>query len=102
MGRIAFALGKVLSVSALHNAKREGSDLDGAEDLASKLDEKLSSKYCRIYSLRPKNYGDRGGFPYFKPNGWVRFAVLTSAELLRTWPVAYHGTSIARAARIIA
>lgn len=38
-------------------------------------------------------YGLRGRRPYFKPAGWLRYAVRRSDfELYKDWCVAYHGT----------
>merc|ERR1712228_1148737 len=31
-------------------------------------------KFARCYSLQGEVYGNRGGKPYYKPTGWVRYA----------------------------
>jgi hypothetical protein len=70
--------------------------------IENKLTKRFDCKYSRIFSLSPIWYGRRGGFPYFKPAGWLRVALTSSQQHLRTWPVAYHGTSLPSALRILA
>merc|ERR1712046_33024 len=47
------------------------------------------------------NYGDRGGAPYVKPCGWLKFAVQADKEKLKHWQVAYHGSDWEAAAQIL-
>jgi len=58
-------------------------------------------EYSRIFSFKKECYGRRGGLPYFKPRGWVRFSVDAPEDILRNWCVAYHGTDWPTAARIL-
>ncbi len=78
---------------------------DQRQDLFDRLAKELSSKnisldkeikeYTRLYSLEEKDYGMRGAFPYFKPCGWVRFALEVPREVFQDdWPIAYHGTKV--------
>lgn len=63
-----------------------------------------AAKYDRIYSPVPRLYGDRGGFPYYKPNGWTHFGVKMKDKdfkRIKNWAVAYHGTAGANAASIL-
>lgn len=64
---------------------------------------KLDRDHSRIYSLSgERTYGNRGGMRYFKPVGWARFAIRAKKKLLQDWPVAYHGTTVVKAVRIMA
>merc|ERR1712032_31576 len=54
-----------------------------------------------MFSLTPYHYGTRGGHHYFKPCGWQRIALRIDDNYLRDWAVAYHGTPLARAIRIL-
>lgn len=56
----------------------------------------------RAFSLNPGYYGLRGGWPYYKPTGWLRYAVCREDfSLFKDWCVAYHGTKSESAARIL-
>ena len=55
-----------------------------------------------MFSLERKQFGKRGGLPYHKPAGWVRYAVEADRDALRNWHVAYHGTSLPNALKIAA
>jgi len=77
------------------------SALQGTVEECKKLAEKFDPRYHRVFSLERKpDYGCRGGLPYFKPNGWVRFA-LQSPSFAQEWCVAYHGTHVRNVAAII-
>jgi len=55
----------------------------------------FAAAYSRAYSLRSSDYGIRGGHRYYKPSGWVRWAVkLCNFETFHDWPVCYHGTCL--------
>jgi len=57
----------------------------------------------RAFSLEPAIYGFRGGRPYFKPVGWLRFSVRRpDFHRYKHWCIAYHGTKSGHATRIIA
>mmetsp|Transcript_19407 Transcript_19407/g.41360 ORF Transcript_19407/g.41360 Transcript_19407/m.41360 type:complete len:623 (-) Transcript_19407:72-1940(-) len=75
------------------------------DNILDKLVSALHSDNSRIYSLQDANYGTRGGRPYFKPCGWVRFAVGEAGEAqsyrCREWCVAYHGTDLLSAMKIM-
>jgi len=59
------------------------------KDIVSKLAKRPDGKHSRAFSLSPVWYGHRRGFPYFKPWGWLRFALKSRGDRLREWPVAY-------------
>lgn len=62
----------------------------------------LVPRYTRIYSLQPRNYGKRGGLPYFKPMGWRRFAInVDNFDTYKSWQIAYHGTKSKNACAIL-
>ena len=76
-------------------------------DYGLKLQRAMNPHYFRIYSIRAvdqadgfmstyfSEFEDRGGEPYFCPNGWRRFSVDVgemSDAMYENWPVAYHGT----------
>ena len=46
--------------------------------------------------------GFRGGRPYFKPAGWVKFAVEAPMASCNDWCVAYHGTHVQNILPILA
>lgn len=57
----------------------------------------------RAFSLTPESYGLRGGHPYCKPVGWLRYSLRSANfERARRWCIAYHGTKSENAARILA
>ncbi|CAJ1453861.1 unnamed protein product [Effrenium voratum] len=49
--------------------------------------------FSRYYAPKPNagSYGLRGGHEYYKPSGWLRFAVRMRSPC-EDWCVAYHGT----------
>ena len=101
--RLARAVARNLSLEKLHGARRTASALEDVEALVGVLRGRLAKAHSRIFSLSPGAYGPRGSRPYFKPRGWARFAVqVPDPQLLARWPVAYHGTSLENAARILA
>lgn len=56
----------------------------------------------RAFSLNPGYYGLRGGWPYHKPTGWLRYALRREDfSMFKNWCVAYHGTKSDSAARIL-
>eukprot|EP00930_Biecheleria_cincta_P025512 TRINITY_DN1815_c1_g1_i1.p1 TRINITY_DN1815_c1_g1~~TRINITY_DN1815_c1_g1_i1.p1 ORF type:complete len:631 (+),score=103.14 TRINITY_DN1815_c1_g1_i1:65-1957(+) len=56
----------------------------------------------RAFSLNPGYYGLRGGWPYHKPTGWLRYALRRDDfRMFKDWCVAYHGTKSDSAARIL-
>ena len=76
----------------------------------------MNPHYFRIYSIRGVDQADgfiptsfigfeeRGGEPYFCPNGWRRFSVDVgelSDAMYANWPVAYHGTKKELAQKIL-
>ena len=63
----------------------------------------FSSRYSRIFSLSPRNYGNHGGHPYFKPCGWLRYAIHHDNfdKTYSDWCVAYHGTIGKKATSIL-
>mmetsp|Transcript_85131 Transcript_85131/g.150574 ORF Transcript_85131/g.150574 Transcript_85131/m.150574 type:complete len:459 (-) Transcript_85131:205-1581(-) len=47
----------------------------------------------RAFSLFPQTYGMRGGRPYFKPVGWLRFSLkCADFDRCKDWCIAYHGS----------
>ena len=60
-------------------------------------------RHSRVFSLDgAADYGDRGGKPYFKPLGWLRYAVhVDHFHLYKDWCVAYHGTTSQNAVSIL-
>eukprot|EP00928_Gymnodinium_smaydae_P081205 TRINITY_DN64761_c0_g1_i1.p1 TRINITY_DN64761_c0_g1~~TRINITY_DN64761_c0_g1_i1.p1 ORF type:complete len:601 (-),score=24.66 TRINITY_DN64761_c0_g1_i1:44-1846(-) len=74
-------------------------------DILRRIAVALNDSDSRIYSLQDADYGLRGGRPYFKPCGWVRFAIggKTQERLFRlqNWCVAYHGTSLKSSIKIL-
>ncbi len=101
--RLVRAVARNLSLEKLHGARRTASALEDVEALVGVLRGRLAKAHSRIFSLSPGAYGPRGSRPYFKPRGWARFAVqVPDPPLPARWPVAYHGTSLENAARILA
>lgn len=71
-------------------------------DIPSTMLEFIPQK-SRAFSLEPAIYGSRGGRPYFKPVGWLRFSVRRADfHRYKDWCIAYHGTKSEHATRIIA
>ena len=102
MKRSARLLERAVDKKTLRLAKRRASSLHEVAHIKAKLSTRRSPKHFRTFSLDPTYYGQRGGFPYFEPLGWVRFSLQSDETSLRKWPVAYHGTQIANAIRILA
>merc|ERR1712060_144588 len=63
----------------------------------------FDQRQSRAYSLGGiVNYGLRGGRPYFKPTGWLRYSVhVEDFNKYKDWCVAYHGTTHAKLASIL-
>lgn len=101
LARAAKAICNAISAHDLERAKRSSSTLSGPDEITNLINNKLAHKYSRCFSQQPSQYGERGGHPYFKPTGWVRFAVCNKQGFPCDWPVAYHGTALARAIRIL-
>ncbi|CAE7369424.1 HERC1 [Symbiodinium sp. CCMP2592] len=58
--------------------------------------------FTRLYSFSPACYGQRGGYPYFKPCGWLRCSLaIENFEEYSGWCIAYHGTSCQNVASIM-
>lgn len=52
------------------------------------------AEHSRAFSLTPASYGDRGGRPYIKPCGWLRYSLRVDRfDEVKDWCVAYHGTA---------
>jgi hypothetical protein len=83
---------------------------DGTKSSDSKFRHCMNPKYNKIYSRRMTDQAegfiptwftclDRGGEPYFCPEGWRRYGIdvgMTSSQFEAAygdWPVAYHGTA---------
>lgn len=63
----------------------------GSLTLSSLLD--FLPESSRAFSLVPQSYGTRGGRPYFKPVGWLRFSLRRADfDHYKDWCVAYHGS----------
>eukprot|EP00439_Symbiodinium_sp_Y106_P018775 s6671_g2.t1 len=49
-----------------------------------------------------QDYGQRHGYTYWKPHGWVKRRLqVDNYDMCRTWPIAYHGTSLENAPKIL-
>eukprot|EP00930_Biecheleria_cincta_P059787 TRINITY_DN45511_c0_g1_i1.p1 TRINITY_DN45511_c0_g1~~TRINITY_DN45511_c0_g1_i1.p1 ORF type:complete len:484 (+),score=73.16 TRINITY_DN45511_c0_g1_i1:106-1557(+) len=69
--------------------------------LAALLD--FVSTSSRAFSLTPQSYGNRGGKPYFKPVGWLRFSLrLPNFDSYKDWCIAYHGSKSQHVTSILA
>ena len=92
-------LAELLAEALLQNSNTEISELLRK----MKNDGLFSSKYSRLYSLDSANYGMRGGKPYYKPSGWLRYAIRQNnfEQTYRNWSVAYHGTTSDRMTSIL-
>ena len=91
-------------VTLLSFALHENKGLDTVLSCEANLQQGLlDSSFNRVYSSVPRNYGDRGGFPYFKPCQWVRYGVRVEDfhAKYRGWQVCYHGTRIETATAIL-
>ncbi|CAJ1425576.1 unnamed protein product [Effrenium voratum] len=89
-------------VQSLLDFRRATSELKSLKAIEDALSSHVATAYSRSFSFTPADYGERGGFPYFKPCGWRRTARAATKEFLQEWPVAYHGTSLERAVLIFA
>ncbi|CAE7939256.1 HERC1 [Symbiodinium sp. KB8] len=70
------------------------------ETIKSKL--LFDPQFTRLYSFNPACYGQRGGYPYFKPCGWRRCSLaIDKFEEYSGWCIAYHGTSCQNVASIM-
>eukprot|EP00746_Dinoflagellata_sp_MGD_P067352 gnl/MRDRNA2_/MRDRNA2_27800_c0_seq1.p1 gnl/MRDRNA2_/MRDRNA2_27800_c0~~gnl/MRDRNA2_/MRDRNA2_27800_c0_seq1.p1 ORF type:complete len:1284 (+),score=275.08 gnl/MRDRNA2_/MRDRNA2_27800_c0_seq1:98-3853(+) len=67
------------------------------------FDEAFTRKYPQIDCRDSTVEGHRGGKPYYKPSGWVRFGLKRQAfnSQYKDWCVAYHGTKSASALKIL-
>jgi len=71
---------------------------DSAQDFFSltrehDLQELFDHRRSALFSPSPASFGLRGEQPYFKPSGWLRFALrVPDFERYASWSVAYHGT----------
>merc|ERR1711862_867158 len=95
--------GNLVGKTAFHNrlacllAKVLVQDCSNPEALSLLLDIEsdglFNPAFSRTYSLKRGPYGYRGGRPYFKPRGWLRFAICQECfnEDVAQWCVAYHG-----------
>ena len=74
------------------------------EQLLEAIKSKLlfDPQFTRVYSFNPACYGQRGGYPYFKPCGWRRCSLaIDQFEEYSGWCIAYHGTSCQNVASIM-
>lgn len=59
------------------------------------IDLQLDDRFSRYYSWEDADYGHRGGYPYYKPKGWMRMGVAAAGfQECKDWCVAYHGTKV--------
>ncbi|CAE8640450.1 unnamed protein product [Polarella glacialis] len=72
-------------------------------ELLNKQGSVFNAPHSRTYSLKSSaDYGFRGGKPYYKPCGWLRFAVnVEDFHLFKDWCVAYHGTASSKLVPIL-
>lgn len=101
-GSVAALLPKALRVGEVLLEKRTASNVNDLDGIVKLLAGRVAVQYSRAFDMKSASYGNRGGHPYFKPCGWYRVSVDMPLDILRSWPVAYHGSSLAKSFRILA